>query len=55
MTTASVTWLYELTRRGGGAMVLISRMLAHGSIVDSISEVSYNQNRGGQILRAEEG
>jgi len=36
-------------------MILTSHMLAHGSIVDSISEASYNQNRGGQIPRAEEG
>lgn len=36
-------------------MVLTSRMQAPGSIVDSISEAAYNQNKGGQIPRVEEG
>jgi len=37
-------------------MILTSQMmLAHESIVDSISVDSYNQNRGGQISWAEEG
>jgi len=55
-------WDGESIGGGGGkgneedrAMILTSHMLAHGSIVDSIYEASYNQNRGGQIPRAEEG
>lgn len=36
-------------------MILTAHMLAHGFIVDSIFVASYNQNRGGQIPRAEEG
>ena len=36
-------------------MILTSHMmLAHGSIVDSIFVALYNQNRGGQIPRAED-
>jgi len=36
-------------------MVLTPHMLANKSIIDSISVASYNQNKGGQIPRAEEG
>ena len=35
-------------------MILTSHMLAHGSIVDSISEASYNQENDGLISRAED-
>jgi len=56
-------WDGRSIKGGGGkgneedrAMILTSQMmLAHESIVDSIFVASYNQNRGGQIPRAEEG
>jgi len=46
----------EKAMEEGRAMILISHMLlAHESIVDTISVDSYNQNKGCQILRAAEG